>query len=66
MTALTLRLATASQPSLPPHSPCNPLCPSCKMERLRDVHRAVKDQRPDIDEPRVAAVPVVLASSADS
>ena len=34
--------------------------PTCTVERLGAVERAVKDQRPDVEEPWVAAVLVVL------
>lgn len=45
---------------LPPHTPCAPRCATCTVERLGDVERAVRDQRPDIEEPWVAAVLLVL------
>lgn len=45
---------------LPPHTPCSPACPTCTMERLAEVERAVRDQVPDVGDPWVAAVLLVL------
>lgn len=45
---------------LPAHTPCAPACPDCLMKRLADVERAVRDQRPDVEEPRVAGALLVL------
>lgn len=45
---------------LPPHTPCSPACPTCTMARLGDVERAVRDQVPEVGDPWVAAVLLVL------
>ena len=45
---------------LPPHTACSPACPTCVMDRLGDVGRAVRGQMPEIGDPWVAAVLLVL------
>lgn len=45
---------------LPPHTPCAPACPFCTMDRLGEVEQAVRDQAPDVVDPWMAAVLVVL------
>ena len=45
---------------LPPRTACSPACPTCVMDRLGDVERAVRDQMPEVGDPWVAAVLLVL------
>ncbi len=52
--------------SLPEFAPCAPTCPTCAMDRIGEVERAVREKVPDAGDPFAGAVLLVLGASAES